>query len=54
MDITPDNNIENKSVMDLFSEFFMLQNGGQTPSDKHLSVIEEILKEMEEKKHEAD
>lgn len=54
MDISPDNNIENKSVMDLFSEFFMLQNGGQTPSDKHLSVIEEILKEMEEKKHEAD
>ena len=54
MDITPDNNIENKSVMDLFSEFFMLQNGGQTPSDKHLSVIEEILKEMEEQKHEAD
>ena len=54
MDISPDNNIENKSVMDLFSEFFMLQNGGQTPSDKHLSVIEEILKEMEEQKHEAD
>ncbi len=54
MDISPDNNIENKSVMDLFSEFFMLQNGGQTPSDMHLSMIEEILKEMEEKKHEAD
>ncbi len=54
MDISPDNNIENKSVMDLFSEFFMLQNGGQTPSDKHLSVIEEILKEMEENAHEAD
>ncbi len=54
MDISPDNNIENKSVMGLFSEFFMLQNGGQTPSDKHLSVIEEILKEMEENAHEAD
>ena len=54
MDITPDSNIENRSVMDLFSEFYMLQNGGQTPSDKHLSVIEEILKEMEAHAHEAD
>ena len=45
---------ENKSVMDLFREFYGLQNGGQEPSDKHISVIEEILKEMEALANEAD
>ena len=45
---------ENKSVMDLFREFYGLQNGGQEPSEKHISVIEEILKEMEAHANEAD
>ncbi|MBQ1256623.1 MAG: exonuclease SbcCD subunit D [Clostridia bacterium] len=54
MDVSQGNDIENKSVMDLFREFYGLQNGGQEPSEKHISVIEEILKEMEAHANEAD
>lgn len=54
MDVTQENDIENKSVMDLFREFYRMQNGGGAPSERHISVIEEILKEMEEHVHEAD
>ena len=54
MDVSQGNDIENKSVMDLFREFYGLQNGGQAPSEKHISVIEEILKEMEAHANEAD
>jgi len=54
MDVSQESDIENKSVMDLFREFYGLQNGGQEPSDEHISVIEEILKEMEAHANEAD
>ncbi len=54
MDVSSGNDIENKSVMDLFKEFYALQNGGQEPMQEHNSLILEILKEMEEKAHEAD
>lgn len=54
MDVSQGNDIENKTVMDLFKEFYGLQNGGQAPSDEHISVIEEILKEMEAHADEAD
>lgn len=54
MEVSVDNDVENKSVKDLFCEFYMLQNGGQNPTQRHISIIEEILKEMEEKTHEAD
>ena len=54
MDVSVGNDIENKSVMDLFKEFYALQNGGQEPTEAHEKVILEILKEMEEKAHEAD
>lgn len=54
MDVSQVNDIENKSVMDLFREFYGLQNGGQEPSDAHMTVIEEILKEMEAHRDAAD
>ena len=54
VEVKASDSVENKSVTTLFSEFFMLQNGGQKPSDKHISLIEEILKDMEEYAHEAD
>ncbi|MBR3927795.1 MAG: exonuclease SbcCD subunit D [Clostridia bacterium] len=54
MDVSSVSDIENKSVIDLFREFYGLQSGGQAPSGKHISVIEEILSEMEARSNEAD
>ena len=52
-DINTVNDVESKSVEELFSEFYRLQNGGQEPTDGHMSLIQKILSDMEAENHEA-
>ncbi len=39
--------MENKSVLDLFSDFYRLQNNDQEPGEAHRKVMEKVLKELE-------
>ena len=48
MDVLAKESMENKSVEELFCDFYRLQNNGQTPSEAHLKTLTKVLKEMEE------
>ena len=41
--------MENKSITELFSDFYRLQNNDQTPSEAHQRVLQRVLKELEER-----
>ena len=45
--------MENKTIPELFSDFYRLQNNDQDLSDAHRKVIEKVLKEMDEKEGNA-
>ena len=46
--------MENKSTAELFSDFYRLQNNDCLPGEEHMKVLDKIIKELEEKSHEAD
>ncbi|MCM1514345.1 MAG: exonuclease SbcCD subunit D [Anaeroplasma bactoclasticum] len=48
MDIVITEQIENKSISDLFCDFYQLQNNQVLPSDDHLSLLEEVLEKIKE------
>ena len=48
IDVLAARSMENKSVPELFSDFYRLQNNDQAPGEAHLRVIEKVLKELEE------
>lgn len=48
MDIIVTEQIENKSISDLFSDFYQLQNNQVLPSDAHMAILEEILEKIKE------
>ena len=52
MDVQASGDLEKKSIPELFSDFYRLQNNGQEPGEAHLQMLQKILKEMEES-HEA-
>lgn len=45
--------LEDKSVIDLFVDFYRLQNNDQLPGEAHMKVLNKVIKEMEEMPHEA-
>ena len=49
MDVLASQSMENKSVTELFSDFYRLQNNDQDLSEAHRRVIDRVLGEMEEK-----
>ena len=53
VDVLARESMENKSVQELFSDFYRLQNNDQPPSDLHMKVLNKALKEWEEEAHEA-
>ena len=53
-DVLASEMVEEKDVKELFSDFFRLQNNGVAPTEQQLALLDEVLKEMEEKRHEAD
>ena len=46
--------MENKSVLELFGDFYRLQNNDQPPSEQHMVFMEKLVKELEEEPYEAD
>ena len=48
VDVLATQSMENKTVPELFSDFYRLQNNDQEPSDAHLKVLDKVLRELEE------
>ena len=48
LDILATERMENKTIQELFSDFYRLQNNDQELSDAHRKVIGRVLREMEE------
>ena len=46
--------MENKSVLDLFTDFYRGQNNDRMPSSEQLDLIKKIIAEIEEEEHEAN
>ena len=48
VDVLATQSMENKTVPELFSDFYRLQNNDQEPSDAHMKVLDKVLRELEE------
>ena len=48
IDVLATQSMENKSITELFSDFYRLQNNDQAPSEAHQKVLDKVLKELEE------
>ena len=53
LDVQAVGQMESKSVAELFSDFYRLQNNDQLPGEKHMKVLDKIIREMEEEPHET-
>ena len=49
IDVLATQRMENKSITELFSDFYRLQNNDQAPSEAHQKVLDKVLKELEER-----
>ena len=49
MDVLATQSMEKKTIPELFSDFYRMQNNDQDLSENHRRVIDKVLKEMEEK-----
>ena len=49
IDVLATQSMENKTIPELFSDFYRLQNNDQTPSEAHRKVLQRVLKELEGK-----
>ena len=47
LDVLAAERMEDRSVMDLFSDFYRLQNNDREPGEAHKKVLEKVLKELE-------
>lgn len=45
--------MENKSLPELFCDFYRLQNNDQPPAQAHMKVLDKVIRELEEKPYEA-
>ncbi|MBR6760708.1 MAG: exonuclease SbcCD subunit D [Oscillospiraceae bacterium] len=48
IDVLAKDHIDDKSIRQLFCDFYMLQNHQQSPPESHLDVLDEILLKLEE------
>ena len=48
LDVLATQSMEDKTVAELFTDFYRLQNNDQPPGDKHMKVLEKVIREMEE------
>lgn len=53
-DVVETENIETKSKMQLFGDFYCMQSGGTAPDPAQIKIMEEILQGLEELHYEAD
>ena len=49
VDVLVAQRMEDKTVPELFSDFYRLQNNDQAPSEAHQKVLMKVLKELEER-----
>ena len=49
VDVMATQSMENKSIIELFADFYRLQNNDQSPSAAHMKELEKVLRELEEK-----
>ena len=52
-EITGAESLENKSKMELFIDFYKMQNNDMEPEEEQMRIMEELLKELEEEKYET-
>jgi hypothetical protein len=45
--------MENKSIDELFCDFYRMQNNDQPPGEAHRKILEKVIRELEEMPHEA-
>ena len=48
VDVLATQSMENKTVQELFSDFYRLQNNDQPPGDAHMKALDKALRELEE------
>ncbi|MBR6707779.1 MAG: exonuclease SbcCD subunit D [Clostridia bacterium] len=48
VDVLATQSMENKSVLELFTDFYRLQNNGAEPGEEHKKVLDKVLRELEE------
>ena len=53
LDVKATQAMENKTVSELFSDFYRLQNNDQAPGEMHMQVLEKVIRELEETPDEA-
>lgn len=53
LDVKAAESLESKSIAELFSDFYRLQNNDQAPGDMHMQVLDKVIRELEETPHEA-
>lgn len=53
LDVKATDVMESKSVAELFSDFYRLQNNDQLPGEAHMQVLNKVIKELEEEPYEA-
>lgn len=53
LDVSAAEAMENKTVAELFSDFYRLQSNDQPPGEMHMQVLEKVIRELEEKPDEA-
>ena len=46
--INENNRVDNKSINDLFIDFYSMQNNNVKPNEKHLELVNRVLQEIEE------
>lgn len=49
IDVLAAQSMENKTITELFSDFYRLQNNGQAPGEAHQRTLRKVLKELEER-----
>lgn len=54
IDVLAYDTIKDKSITEMFIDFFKLQNNDVSPSEEQLAVFEEVLKGLEDDRYEAD
>jgi exonuclease SbcD len=53
-EFTVSDDINDKSKMDLFMDFFKVVNGGAEPEQEQIEIMKTVLEEMEEERHETN
>ncbi len=53
LDVRAAESMENRTVAELFTDFYRLQNNDQLPGEKHMQVLNKVIRELEEATNEA-